>query len=729
MKKIIIWFFYILIILSTTSVIILSTTGIETTKFNKIVSEKISENNKNVLLKLKKIKFKIDIKKVSLFLNTDEPTLIYGNQDLPIQNIKVYLDFKSFFQAKPIIKTMNLETKEIQINELKKILINSKPSNLTSFIINNVNDGKLITNIEFFFNNNFEITNFIAKGEIKKAKTIINRDLMMEDINFEFFADRSDILIKNIFSKSNGVTISEGNLQIQKDNLIKIKSDFFTNTEINNVNSKNFSFFLKRFNLEKTKHNLISNLSHNLEIVFDDTYKVINFEYKNKGKIKELFLGLEKPLKNIFFKNEISNLSLKETDISTRYSSDKKNFFIIDGDYQINDGTFNKFNLENKFLDKSQNLRLNFNLTQKINFEFINYFKDEGKIAKIFLDLKKNGKNLLFNNLEYKENSNLIKVKKLKISREKFVSFENIEVKTFLNENIQNNFKIKFGKTIRIKGDKYDGKNLGKFFNKNKKQQNIKKLSKNLEIEISEILTPLSKKLNNFRLIGSIQNGQFVKISSKGDFGNNKFLDITLKSDKKNKKKYLEIYSDFPQPLLSEYNFFKGLTDGTLIFSSIIDSNSSNSKLIIENFKVVNAPALVKLLSLADLGGLADLAQGEGLSFEKMEINMSSKNNVLTLNELYAEGSSISVLMEGYKDLNVLSLKGTLVPAKNLNKLLSKIPLIGDIIIPKETGEGLFGVSFKMKGPPGKVKTTINPIKTITPRFITKALEKFKKTK
>ena len=195
------------------------------------------------MLKLKKIKFKIDIKKVSLFLNTDEPTLIYGNQDLPIQNIKVYLDFKSFFQAKPIIKTMNLETKEIQINELKKILINSKPSNLTSFIINNVNDGKLITNIEFFFNNNFEITNFIAKGEIKKAKTIINRDLMMEDINFEFFADRSDILIKNIFSKSNGVTISEGNLQIQKDNLIKIKSDFFTNTEINNVNSKNFSFF------------------------------------------------------------------------------------------------------------------------------------------------------------------------------------------------------------------------------------------------------------------------------------------------------------------------------------------------------------------------------------------------------------------------------------------------------------------------------------------------------
>ena len=87
--------------------------------------------------------------------------------------------------------------------------------------------------------------------------------------------------------------------------------------------------------------------------------------------------------------------------------------------------------------------------------------------------------------------------------------------------------------------------------------------------------------------------------------------------------------------------------------------------------------------------------------------------------------------MEGYKEpnANIISLRGTLVPAKNLNKFISKIPVIGDIIIPKEIGEGLFGVSFKIKGPQGKTKTTINPIKTLTPRFITKALEKSKKSK
>ena len=61
--------------------------------------------------------------------------------------------------------------------------------------------------------------------------------------------------------------------------------------------------------------------------------------------------------------------------------------------------------------------------------------------------------------------------------------------------------------------------------------------------------------------------------------------------------------------MLTEYSFFKGLSGGKLLFASIIDDSKSNSKLKIENFKVINAPGVIKLLSLADLSGLADLAE------------------------------------------------------------------------------------------------------------------------
>ena len=36
---------------------------------------------------------------------------------------------------------------------------------------------------------------------------------------------------------------------------------------------------------------------------------------------------------------------------------------------------------------------------------------------------------------------------------------------------------------------------------------------------------------------------------------------------------------------------------------------------------------------------------------------------------------------------------------------------------------------FKIKGPTDNLKTTVNPVKTITPRFITRALEEMKKKK
>ena len=69
------------------------------------------------------------------------------------------------------------------------------------------------------------------------------------------------------------------------------------------------------------------------------------------------------------------------------------------------------------------------------------------------------------------------------------------------------------------------------------------------------------------------------------------------------------------------------------------------------------------------------------------------------------------------------------MPATKLNSIIASIPLVGDILVGKKTGEGVVGVSFKMKGAPKDIKTTVNPIKTLTPRFIVRAVEKMKNKK
>ena len=56
----------------TSAVIILSTIGIETSKFNNFISQKINQINKQINLELISVKFKIDIKELSLFLGNQK---------------------------------------------------------------------------------------------------------------------------------------------------------------------------------------------------------------------------------------------------------------------------------------------------------------------------------------------------------------------------------------------------------------------------------------------------------------------------------------------------------------------------------------------------------------------------------------------------------------------------------------------------------------------------------
>ena len=725
MKKLFYTTFIILIFILVLITLILSTLGIETDKFNKFITNKAVENNKSILLKLDKVNFKFDIKDFNLFLETKKPEFTYKNLKIPIQNVRVYLDFYSLIKSKSKVDKINITTEEININQLKKIIIKTKPSNLNSLISNKVKNGKLIINLELYFNDNLEVENFIAKGQVKEMSVVINKDLTAKKASFNFFGDSSDILVKNIKSELPGILIKDGNLQITRNNEINLKSEFSSEIAINKKNIINYLPFFKKIKLINIETNLNTKLDNFLNITFDKTFKVTDYEYTNKGVINNSIFKFEKPFQVLFLEKDIEKLHLKDTNFKARYAKDKKNYIHSLGIYSVDDKNYQNYDFKNNFLNETLDIDLNFEFIQKLKIDFINYKKDNNKIAKIYLDIYKKKDRIELRKFNYQESKNQVNIEKLKIDKNSLISLQKVKVKTYDNNNLKNDFTLFFGKKINITGNKYDAKNLNKFLNLKSNNNILKKVNKEINIDLKNIDTPLSKKLKNFRLIGLLEKGKFVKISSKGDFGDNKFLDISMKNDKKSKKKYLEVYSDLPQPLLSEYSFFKGLSEGVLNFSSIIEGDKSTSKLIIENFKVVNAPGVVKLLSLADFGGLADLAEGEGLSFEKMEIKMSNDKKLLKLNELYAVGPSISVLMEGYKDnIGMTSLKGTLVPAKNLNILLSKIPVIGKIIIPEEVGEGLFGVSFKIKGMPGKMKTSINPIKTLTPRFITKALEK-----
>ena len=707
-------------------IVLLSTIGIETNRFNDLISKKINQSNENINIKLSDIEYKIDLKEISLFLQTSDPTVNYRGSIIPVKKIKVFVDFFSIFKSEARIKKINFLLNQLDIEQIKYISNSFKPSNFTSFLKNKVKEGRLDTEIEVFFDNNNILDNFIAKGSISNLKTQIYKDLILEKTNFDFFADKTDILIKNVSTRTDLLEINEGDIKISVSSEIQINSNFETKLKYTEINDR--PKFIKNIKLLKDVKKIQANFDSNLNVIFDKTYKVKKYELKGKGKVNNASFILKKPIENTLLTKQIHQVSIKDSSFETIFKS-KKNINKISGEYSLNNQDYLKYSLNNKIEKDLIKLNIDLDYSNELELKVINYVKSKDKIAKIFLDFDKNKENIKINKVSLIEGNNSIIAEGLNFEKGKLLSLKKILVKTFKDKDKNNDFKIEFRKKILINGSHFDATNLNKIFSQKTGSNIFSKINKEIEIDFTKIDVPLSEKLKSFKLIGKIQSGKFVKISSKGDFGKNNYLDITMKSDNMSKKRYLEIYSDLTRPLLTEYSFFKGLSGGKLLFSSIIYDNTSNSKLKIENFKVINAPGMVKLLSIADLGGLADLAQGEGLSFDILEIEMEQTGNSLKINEILALGPSISVLMEGYQNPSTTSLRGTLIPAKTLNKMISKIPLIGDIVIPKEAGEGLFGISFKMKGPPGKIKTTINPLRTLTPRFIQKIVDKNKETK
>ena len=708
------------------SILILTTIGIETNKFNNFISKRIYQTNNNLDVQLSTIKFKLDVKEISLFLETKSPQINYKNITLPAKIIKVYVDFISIFKSEPKIEKVYLASEELDIKKLKKISVVFKPSNLKSFVNNKIKSGKLNTELEIYLNKENLLDDFIAKGSVVDLSSENFKNFRLEKTNFTFFADKTDILIKNFFTEIGPLKIKDGDAKISLSPTIDVESNFKSNLSYD-VSSDNYKKTLEKINFIQYIFNFESNLNNFFKLKLDKTYKVKNYEYKNNGIIQNASLDVKKIIKNDQFFKTTEKLHIVNSEIKTLISSSKKNF-VLSGMYKLDKSDLLKFNLNNTFKKDYAEIDINLDYNKSLSLDLINYKKTKGKVASFSINLDRRKDNLNIKKINYSEKNTLIQGSDIKLRDNKLLSFNNLIVRTEVDGVKNNDFSLSFGKKVIIKGRSFDASNLSKFFKQKNDINRLELISKDFEIDFTNIIVPLSEKIKNFKLIGKIKNGKFTKISSKGDFGNNNFIDISLKSDNQNKKKYLEIYSDKPQPLLTEFGFFKGLTGGKMLFSSIIESNYSNSKLKIEDFKVINAPGMVKLLALADLGGLADLAEGEGLSFDILEINMERTNDSLKLNEIIALGPSISVLMEGYQNPSITSLKGNLVPAKTLNTIISKIPVLGDIIIPKEVGEGLFGISFKMKGPPDNIKTTINPIRTVTPRFIQKIIDK-KKTK
>tara|TARA_A100001011_G_scaffold398423_1_gene502817 strand:- start:3870 stop:5699 length:1830 start_codon:yes stop_codon:yes gene_type:complete len=572
--------------------------------------------------------------------------------------------------------------------------------------------------------------NQIIKSEIKKHNSNIELDfekisvlldvkkfvLFVRFINPNIYYYKTSIPLKSLRTDVDLEFLTQKKLVIKKVLLSTMYLDFnkikpvFMKIGFKEENFKNIK--TARFQIKDLNLQFDENFKLKKDLSVGGNIKDANIKISNKYNINNLIANFLYE-KESFYLNKTSWSFNQNKNVDRDFFDGKLNVKKIKKDYEVT--------LDFKTKNPSILPRIP---AMNYSFEKKDVLDVKTKI------LVNNNKNVFIQNLILKDKNNNFQIKNLHFDKNyNLINFKEIYVKTSTNNTINNHFQILNRDKVLIKGKIFDAKFLIKELSKDSKNNFLKKISKDLEVDINKILKGAKFPINNFRLVGKIKNGSFVKISAKSDFEDNNHLDISLKKDDKSNNKILEVYSDIAMPLLSDYKFFQGLEGGNLNYISKFDKLNSSNVLTINNFKLNKAPTLAKLLTLADLKGLTDTLKGDGISFDTLSIKYKSNPQKMDIDEIFMIGPSISILIDGYVEKNngLTSLRGTLVPAKTLNNVISKIPVVGNILVGNKIGEGVFGISFKIKGPPNNLKTSVNPVKTLTPRFITRALESLKK--
>ncbi len=140
-----------------------------------------------------------------------------------------------------------------------------------------------------------------------------------------------------------------------------------------------------------------------------------------------------------------------------------------------------------------------------------------------------------------------------------------------------------------------------------------------------------------------------------------------------------------------------------------------------DGFRIHDAPILARLLTLASLTGIVEALDGGGVVFDRItgSFEFDFERNAISTELVRIYGTSIGITTQGTVDLGKdhVQVRGVVVPAYFLNRILGAIPIVGRILTGGE-GEGLIAFTYKVEGPATSPEVSVNPLSGLTPGFL-----------
>ena len=584
----------------------------------------------------------------------------------------------------------------------------------------------------------------------------VKGSFICNDINIKYMDSMPTVKRINGFAKINNSSVifeinsgSSNDLEIS-NGIIKLY-DLNTNVEKANINldisSKNKSVvdYLNLTEINKDNYKKLNEISGNVNINLILDFPLLvdleaeQIEYSANAKLTDCYykligpdyvinnlnmnINVEANLVNfsgtgIFF-NSIIEFTGEQITRNNNIVDEIKGRFLLDS-YQL-------LNFIPEFFEEtSGSIPINFSYTKgKKDFKFEGVGEtDQLKINSEFL-----GKDLSFQNGKirfvispYNEKlSGFLDIKTKNIDIEVNSIFSNLklfnlEILKFKSPNQNFQFSVNNETILNV--------------NLNGKKVSIEKMNLNEESTFSNleniVFNLQADKLyigNNIFIDSSINfkknNNRFDSFNAnfKGD---KDYHNIDLSSSHGKKKFYLE--SNFVPGLLNIFDINLKINTGSLKIEGeqSSDLKTYDGKIVGKDFVFLDTPFLADFITLFSLQGLAQKLKDGGIIFESLNGKYELSENKLRIVDSLLKGSELGIQFDsviGLEDDYFLT-TGSVIPAYTINTLLTKFPIVGDIITAGSPEDGLIGAKFKVEKEDDEYKISYNPISVFVPNLI-----------
>ena len=397
-----------------------------------------------------------------------------------------------------------------------------------------------------------------------------------------------------------------------------------------------------------------------------------------EGKINIESSALVNFVPQEYFENSSGSLPIRFSFIK------KKDDFRFEGV-----GETDHFNIESKLLGKNANFS-----DGKLRFIVSPY----GEKISGFLDVKTKNIDIEVNTISSDLEIKNIEILKFKTPNQDFSL--TMKQQDFTEINIQ-------GNTMTMPTIKLDEKSPF---------DDLDKIKFNLSL--SEIIIGVNK-FNNPIIDFKKDENEFSNLNVRLD-GEKDYHKIIIEDVGDKKKFFLE--TNFAPGLFNIFDLNLKINTGSL---KIEGEKINNSKIYKGNiagkdFVFLEAPFLANFITLFSLQGLAQKLKDGGIIFESLEGKYEFSNDKLRVVDSLLRGSELGIQFDtvvGFENDYFLT-TGSVIPAYTINTLLTKFPIVGDIITAGSPEDGLIGAKFKVEKEDDEYKISYNPISVFVPNLI-----------